>query len=281
MKQQVKSRFLELKITGQRGNMSSEEKKNKDLELIKYLEDVIANKEVTDFEDIGFCYWNISDNYALLRDGHALRRNHRAFYEHIMAQDKSYLYWLVCDATQRLTLEKDGYSDWWWSVYREAVSDNRESANPFVEFCAHRAALYKNPVSSVEKSCITFATEHFEEFLAKTQDTLEYPFYRMIYLTSLSKYAPVDSMDINMLAESLLPDLACTDEPGDFLVGEWKSFITPFGKRKCAIVGITSAVNALIDMGELKSAKDIYQGACENGLPGNALVEKRLDENRI
>lgn len=276
MKPQIKSHFLELKITGQRGNMSSEEKKNKDLELIKYLEDVIANKEVTDFEDIGFCYWNISDNYALLRDGHALRKNHQDFYEHIMAQDKSYLYWLVCDATQRLTLEKDGYSDWWWSVYREAVSCNRESDNPFVEFCAHRAALYKNPVSSVEKSCITFATERFEELLSKTKNTSEYPFYRMIYLTSLSKYVPVGSTEIKMPAESLLPDLACTDEPRDFLVGEWKSFITPFGKRKRAIVGITSAVNALIDRGETGNAEALYRMACESGLPENVYIAKRL-----
>lgn len=129
MNPQIKTRFRELKITGQRGTLSLEEKKQKDFELIEYLEAVIANKEVTGFEDMGFCYWNISDNYALLRDGHALRRNHQAFYEHIVAQDKSYLYWLVCDATQRLTLEKDGYSDWWWSVYRKAVSGNSEKTS--------------------------------------------------------------------------------------------------------------------------------------------------------
>lgn len=96
-----------MKITGQRGTLSMEEKKQKDLELIKYLEDVIANKEATDFEDVGFCYWNISDNYALLRDGHALKKNHQAFYQHVTTYDKSYLYWLVCDATQRLTLENE------------------------------------------------------------------------------------------------------------------------------------------------------------------------------
>ena len=278
MNPQIKERFLELKLTGQRATVSQEEKKKKDLELIKYLEDVIANEEVTDFEDVGFCYWNISDNYALLRDGHALQKNHQAFYEHIMAQDKSYLYWLVCDATQRLTLEKDGYSDWWWSLYREAVSYNSETTFPFAEFCAHRAALYKNPVLPVERSCITFATEHFEKFLAKRKGTSEYPFYRMIYLTSLSRYASADSKEIILLSESLLPDFACTDEPRDFLIGEWKSFITPFGKRKCAIVGITSAVNALIDMGALQNAKEIYRLARENGLPGNTYIEKHMND---
>ncbi len=142
--------------------ISPEEKKTKDLELINYLKSVIENKEVVEFEDIGFCYWNISDNYALLGDGHALRKNHQSFYECIMACDSSYLWWLVCDATQRLTLDKDGY------------------------------------------------------------------------------------------------------------------FITPFGKRKCAVVGITSSVNALIDNNELEQARELYYLACETGLPRSIYVEKRL-----
>ncbi len=276
MNPQIKSRFLELKITGQRVNMSSEEKKSKDLELIKYLENVIVNEKVADFEDVGFCYWNISDNYALLRDGHALRKNHQAFYEHIVAQDKSYLYWLVCDATQRLTLEKDGSSDWWWSVYREAVSYNSENSNLFAEFCAHRAALYKNPVMPTEQKHITFAMESYSSFLEKTKNAPEYSFYRLIYLTTVVKYILVDNQEIKTLSKDLLPDLICADESRDFLVGEWKSFITPFGKRKCAVVGITSAVNALIDLGELRSAKELYQTVRKKGLPGNTYIEKRL-----
>lgn len=276
MNPQIKSRFLELKITGQRAPVSPEEKKKKDLELIKYLENVIADGEVAAFEDVGFCYWNISDNFALLRDGHALRKNHQAFYEHIMAQDKSYLYWLVCDATQRLTLEKDGYSDWWWSVYRETVSCNRESANLFAEFCAHRAALYKNPVFSPKEGYIAFAMASFESFLEKAKNTSESSFYRLIYLTAVSKYTKTDNREIRTLSEQMIPNLSYADEPSDFLVGEWRSFTTPFGKRKCAIVGITSAVNALIDMGELREAKDLYQIACESGMPGNTYIEKRM-----
>lgn len=276
MNPQIKSRFLELKITGQRGNMSSEEKKSKDLELIKYLENVITDGEVAAFEDVGFCYWNISDNYALLRDGHALRRNHQVFYEHIVEKDKSYLYWLVCDATQRLTLEKDGSSDWWWSVYREAVSYNSESSNLFAEFCAHRAALYKNPVLPTEWKHIAFVMESYNAFLEKTKNTPEYPFYRLIYLTTVVKYISVDNKEIVALSKDLLPDLICADEPRDFLVGEWKSFITPFGKRKCAVVGITSAVNALIDRGETGTAEALYRIARESGLPENVYIEKRL-----
>lgn len=256
MNSQIKARFGELKIIGQRGTLPLEEKKQKDLELIEYLKSVIANKEVTEFEEVGFCYWNISDNYALLRDGHSLRKNHQAFYEHVTSYDKSYLYWLVCDATQRLTLETGGYTDWWWSLYREAVSCNSEKTPLFAEFCAHRAALYKNPVLPTEQRYLAFALERFRAFLEKEKDTPEYPFYRMIYLTSAAKYTSVDNKEIEALSKELLPNLLSTDESRDFLVGEWKSFTTPFGKRKCGGVGITSAVNALIDAGNLRQRKD-------------------------
>ena len=37
MNPQIKTHFRELKITGQRGTLSLEEKKQKDLELIEYL----------------------------------------------------------------------------------------------------------------------------------------------------------------------------------------------------------------------------------------------------
>lgn len=276
MNSQLRDHFLELKLTGQRATVSQEEKKKKDLELIEYLDSVIASKDVTEFEDIGFCYWNISDNFALLRDGHALRRSHQAFYEHIIAQDKSYLYWLVCDATQRLTLEKDGYSDWWWLVYREAISCNAENTHLFAEFCAHRAALYQNHLMSPKKECMAYAKANFEAFLDKAKNVSEYPFYRLLYLTSVSKCFPTDNREIEELSEQMLSDLLHADVPCDFLVGEWRSFITPFGKRKCAVVGITSAVNSLIDTGEAESAKRLYYAACEDGLSKNAYIEKRL-----
>lgn len=276
MNPQIKERFLELKLTGQRATISPEEKKKKDLELIEYLNSVIASKEVTEFEDVGFCYWNISDNYALLRDGHALRKNHQAFYDYIMSNDASYLYWLVCDATQRLTLEKDGYSDWWWSVYREAVSYNLKKADLYAEFCAHRAALYRSPVLPTEQKHITFAMESYKALLDKVKNTSEYLFYRLIYLTLVSKYSSVDNREIKALSKDLLPFLSYEKESYDFLVGEWKSFTMPFGKHKCAVVGITSAVNSLIDTGKTESAKALYYAACKEGMSKNAYVERRL-----
>lgn len=125
MDEQIRRKFVDLKVTGQRFAISPEEKREKDLSLISYLNSIIENEIVTEFQDIGFCYWNISDNYALLKDGHSLFDNHRKFCEHIKNQDDEYLYWLVCDATQRLTLEKDGYSSFWWDLYRKAAETTK------------------------------------------------------------------------------------------------------------------------------------------------------------
>lgn len=108
MDKQIRKHFIELKVTGQRFAKTSEVR-DKDLQLIDYLKSVVDNNIVTEFEDLGFCYWNISDNYALIKDGYALMCNHQTFYEHIQSENCRYLYWLVCDASQRLTLEKTGY----------------------------------------------------------------------------------------------------------------------------------------------------------------------------
>lgn len=113
MNSEIKNKFLELKVTGQRFAISSEEKLKKDKQLINYLKSLLDNNEVTDFEDIGFCYWNLSDNYGFLRDGQSLYENHKKLYHHIADNDK-YLYWAVCDGTQKLTFENSGYRDFWW-----------------------------------------------------------------------------------------------------------------------------------------------------------------------
>ena len=250
MDEQIRRKFVDLKVTGQRFAISPEEKREKDLSLISYLNSIIENEIVTEFQDIGFCYWNISDNYALLKDGHSLFDNHRKFCEHIKNQDNEYLYWLVCDATQRLTLEKDGYSSFWWDLYRKAVEQNN----------FHCAKL------------------NFEKLLSKTDSTSEYSFYKTIYLSLISRFSTVDSKKICELSRTLFEYLSFSQISNDFLVGEWKSFITPFDKRKQGVVGITSAINALIYCDNVKEAKDLYLDACNVGLPKNKYIEARLKD---
>jgi len=268
--------FKELKVTGQRFGITPEEKRDKDITLISYLKSLIEEKAVTDFEEVGFCYWNISDNLALTKNGAELYENHKKFYEHIKNSDPVYLYWAVSDATQRLTLEKDGLTDFWWSLYKEAVGKNTNSSVYFAEFCAHRAALYTNESLTVSSDVLDFAKRRFESFLENTEHTEEYVFYRIIYLSLISRFSNIDSRELIDICRSLFENLSAPKTQNEFLAGEWKSFATPFDKRRQGVVGITSAVNALIYQGNTEDAKALYQNAKEAGLPQNRYIESRL-----
>lgn len=243
--------------------------------LIRYLQTLIEEEKVSSFEDVGFCYWNVSDQYALLRDGDSVLRNHRRFYEHVKQGDTPYRYWLVCDATQRLTLEKDGYGDAWWQWYREAVASN-EMQGSCMEFQVHRAALYKSPVLELPEDRFRFVKENFETFLAKTKRKEEHPFYDAVYRSLLARYEHVEEGVLCRLGRELLPGLSAERTVSDYLVGEWGSFITPFSARKRAEVGLNAVINGLIETQYIQSAESLYADAVAAGMPRNNYIEKRL-----
>lgn len=232
----MKKRFIELKATGQRFAMTSEQKE-KDLQLIHYLKAVVENSEVSEFEDMGFCYWNISDNYALI---------------------------------------KDGYSDFWWKLYHESTEQNLDYDYCFVEFCAHRAALYINPILSHTHCNLESAKLNFEKFLQKVKHTPEYQFYKVIYLSLVSRFSSFDKIELKSLCDNLFNGLSHPKTTNGFLIGEWRNFVTPFDIRKQSVVGINSAINAFIYNGEIQTAKEIYKNACDIGLPKNHYIEIRL-----
>lgn len=250
---------------------------NDKLLLIDYLKSLINNKLVTDFEDIGFCYWNISDSYALLKNGHRLFDNHKIFYEHIKMCDDYYLPWLVCDATQRLTLEYHGYSDFWWQIYKEAVTKNQNNTNHFALFCAHRAALYANTTVTHKNQNLDFTVNHFQEFLKTTKCTDEYLFYKTIYLSLIYGLVSFDENELKYLCKNWFCYLSQPKTKSKFLIGEWQSFVTPFDKRKQAELAVNSVINAFIYNDELKPARYLYQTARNFGLNKNFYIENRLN----
>ena len=186
-----------------------------------------------------------------------------------------YLYWLVCDATQRLTLEKDGHGDRWWSWYREAVTAN-EVCGSAMEFQVHRAALYKSPVLELSADRFCFVKDNFQNFLAKARGHEEHPFYYAVYRALIARYETVEEAELCRLGRELLSGLAAQKSISPHLIGEWGSFITTFSARKRAEVGLNAVINALIDTHFPQSAKDLYSDAVSAGLPQNTYIEKRL-----
>ena len=136
------------------------------------------------------------------------------------------------------------------------MEQNGDSKNYFAEFHVHRAALYTNNYLTIS----------------------QYNFYKMIYLSLISRSSTVNSKEFCEMSRTFFEYLSFPKISNDFLVGEWKSFITPFDKRKQGVVGITSAINALIDCGNVKEAKDLYFDACNIGLPKNYYIETRLKD---
>lgn len=276
MTERIKTRFMELKVTGQRFAMSSETITDRDRQLIWFLKQAIENRDVTDFEDVGFCLWNISDNYSFIKDGQSLMHNHKIFYNHIKKENLRYLYWLVNDASQRLTLEKSGYSNFWWALYQEAMEKNSADTCFFAQYHVHRAALYKCNALPHAQENLVLARTNFEKFLDKTVDTSEFLFYKTMYASQMAQFGDVDITALITAYESLLQGLSQPVIKNDYLPGEWSGFVTPFSIRRQAVIGITSIVNALIYCNETGSAKEMYTDACVKGLPRNHYVESRL-----
>lgn len=245
-------------------------------EKIQYLNRLIQDEVAVDFEDVGFCYWHISDNFALLRDGASLYLNHRTFNEHIRTRDSRYLYWVVSDATQRLTLETDEHSDFWWSLYSDAVQRNVYGEFDFAEFCAHRAALYVNPHLPHTECNLSFAISNYEKLLATTEGKPEYPFYKIIYLSLISRFCSIDYFELLSLGMGFLDGLRRKIRNRQPILGEWNSFITPFCCHKQSEVGINSAINALLYSGKQEMAKELYHRALALGMEKNKYIEARL-----
>ena len=243
---------------------------------IQYLNHLIQDKVAVDFEDTGFCYWHISDCFALLRDGASLYSNHQIFNEYIRTGDSRYLYWVVSDATQRLTLEVDGHTDFWWSLYSYAVQNNACGVYDFAEFCAHRAALYVNPLLPHIEDNLLFAISNYENLLDRTVEKPEYPFYKLIYVSLLSRFYSIDYSELLSLSTGFLKGLRKKSSGREPILGEWSSFIIPFSSYKQSEVGINSAINALLYGGKQEIARELYSRALDSGMENNRYIEERI-----
>ncbi|MBQ3141730.1 MAG: hypothetical protein IJC25_07190 [Clostridia bacterium] len=254
---------------------SPEQRRQAHLDTVTLLRGALNSGLAAEFEDVGFCYWNISDQLAFERDGRALAENHRAFLRHLNGGNAPYLFWAVNDATQRFTLEADGLCELWWSAYRNAVVHNENCPLHFLRFGAHRAALTPCPARPHTPEQLGFARENFERLLADAAADAEYPFYETVYLCLISRFTAVAVGELCDAGKYWLSRLAApTEDP--FLTGQWSSFVTPFDTGKQASVGLNSVINALIYSGHIAHAAELYRAALAKGMKPNAYIEKRL-----
>lgn len=83
-------------------------------------------------------------------------------------------------------------------------------------------------------------------------------------------------IDIEKMCSGFYQYLSDMDTSCQYLPGEWGQLNFLRSENNRAKIGITAAVNALIDTGETERAKELYQTSKGYGLPENAYINKRL-----
>ncbi len=276
---EFKSEFKKVKLIGQRCSVSAEEKRNADIKTIEFIRSALSGGFSLDDEDIACCLWNISDSFAMLRDCPQLYKNHCEFARHTEKMGGKYLFWTVCDATQKFTLTLGGYGGFWFELYRRANDENKiiTPENEYIAYEAHRAAMAVHPQLDIPTGDIEYAARQFSDFISRTADSPQHDFYRTIYISASVKAFGSTPCELENLCEKLSAGLSASDKSQDgSIIGEWNSLNRPRSERNRAVVGITAAVNALIDSGNKKTAAEMYAKYKAQGLPSNAYIERRI-----
>lgn len=244
--------------------------------IIEYLSSVLLTDNIDDLL-AGFCYWNISDSYAMQRKSEEQYANHLNFCKMLDTMDSKYKFWSVCDATQRFTLELGGYGDFWWEHYEKAVDLNPKTTDiERIVFDTHAAALSINPKVETSKSRLYLAKDNFDKFVKASANPENEAFYKLVYSSLVLKGFGDEEYDIINICNSVMPFLKEKSFESEFAVGEWERLNAPRSRQNMAQVGINRAINALIDVGKKTKARELYNEALNNGLTRNTYIEKRL-----
>ncbi len=223
----------------------------------------------------GCLLWNLSDVYAMRREADALYKNHHRFEAHLQTLPPMYRLWLVSDGTQRLTLEFGGYDGFWWDIYEDATANYSTTCEAAL-FEVHRAAFYKSPKMPYDPDCAIWVKDRFSSFLEQTRHSPSSAFYRLIYTALCVKHFGEAEQDLFTCCKPFFADLSSRDEEPIYALGEWDAINCHRSRRTQAQVGINNAVNALIDSGEVKQARELYKAALAHGLNTNNYIEQRL-----
>ena len=244
--------------------------------IIEYLTSILSTNNADNLL-AGFCYWNISDSFAMQRKSEELYANHYKFYKMLDTMDSKYKFWSVCDATQRFTLELGGFGDFWWDIYKNTLNLNPNTADiERIVFDTHVAAISINPKVENPKSRLYLAKDNFEKFVINSANSENEAFYKLVYSSLVLKAFGNEEYDILNLCNQIIPFLKENIPDSKYAVGEWERLIAPRSRQNMAQVGINRAINALIDVDKKSQAKELYSEALDSGLTNNTYIEKRL-----
>lgn len=236
--------------------------------VVNVLEKSLLTEDYTD-EERGWAYWNISDNYAMLRWADNVYKNHQLFGKLVLSMDPKYIHWLVSDATQKLTLIKGGYEKYWNELYLRACNETEKSVeNQLIRFESHRAAVATPATEqySFDKDVSLFALDNIKNILVEFEESYDYQFYRLTYYTlkiglnSLLNRPSDETIEKSFpLIARLLPNLKSIHEESEFLLGSWQHFNERRSNYNQAEAGIGNYIITLINANYYQQALECYK----------------------
>lgn len=184
----IKARFNELLEIKSSDYLDKEIKNQAKKDVIKMLESLLERNDLTVEQKI-FTYWNISDNYALLREHQKTYQNHLKFEDFLNGKNPNYKLMLISDTTQRLSIAAAGHEDYWTKLYFD-LTDNLKitKENYILYFEVLRSASYKHDLLKKYNEVAENALMKMKDFLENQKNDLNYPWFKMSYYTSLLKY---------------------------------------------------------------------------------------------
>ncbi len=190
---EIKARFNELLEIKSSDYLDKEIKNQAKKDVINMLEPLLERNDLTVEQKI-FAYWNISDNYALLREHQKTYENHLKFEDFLNGKNPNYKLMLISDTTQRLSIAASGHEDYWTKLYFD-LTDNLDitKENYIVYFEVLRSASYKHKLLKKYNEIAENALIKMKDFLEKQKNDVNYPWFRMIYYDSLLKYKGIES----------------------------------------------------------------------------------------
>lgn len=163
-------------------------KKESYRQIIALLNPILLSNDFTTEQKV-FAYWNISDNYALLRDYENTYQNHLEFEDYLKDKNENYKLMLICDATQKLSIISGGYEKYWNALYFDTINKCKiTSENYIIYFQVLRTALYFRDNISDYKSIGKHALNKMVEFLKIYNNDSQYLWFEMTYFDCLIKY---------------------------------------------------------------------------------------------
>jgi hypothetical protein len=283
--EKIKNEFLK----NETGMIRVKEKNEKQVVLLR---EALRTEQFTD-EEIGWAYWNISDNLALLRKSEEQYENHRLFEKHILNMDKKYLHWLTSDNTQTKALYVGGYEQFWNGLYKYACEKSPKSAdNRRIRYESHRAAATSGVLreNSINENISRFAFENMKTMLdSELLSDYNYNFYRITYFTLFihmnvqmkvetdDKILDESYLTVIPLFEYLQSDRNEPDKNTMYFLGSWDSFKSDRSKFNQATVGIKNYIIALINAGEYAIALEYYEKIKPYNLEYNNYFKSKIE----